>query len=76
MLEQVAGTRDQIHLLVTGSLDDPLKGVPQILTASSSPRAEQALAGERPVQMYIGEMEQAKGHKSPVTTRILPGAMA
>jgi len=38
--------------------------------------AEQALTGEGSVEMQVGEMEQAKGHKSPVTTRIRPGAMA
>jgi hypothetical protein len=26
--------------------------------------------------MQVGEMKKAKGHKSPVTTRIVPGAMA
>jgi hypothetical protein len=26
--------------------------------------------------MQVSEVEQAKGHKSPVTTRNLPGAMA
>jgi hypothetical protein len=40
------------------------------------PDAEEALTRERSVQVQVGKMEQAKGHKSPVNTKLLPGAMA
>jgi len=61
---------------VAGSLNDPVQGAAEIVAASLRPDAEEALARKRSVQMEVGKMEQAKGHKSPVTTQLLPGAMA
>jgi hypothetical protein len=59
-----------------GALDDALEGGPQVAATALRANAVEALAREGPVQMQVGEMKKAKGHKSPVTTRIVPGAMA
>jgi len=76
VFEEVAGARDQIDGIIPGSLDDPVQRATEIVAASLCPNAVEALARERSVQMEVGKMEQAKGHKSPVTTQLLPGAMA
>jgi hypothetical protein len=76
VLEEIATAGDQVGLGLSGPFDDPLEGRAKILTASLRPDAVEALTREGPVEMQVSEMEQAKGHKSPVTTRIVPGAMA
>jgi hypothetical protein len=76
MFEEVAAARDQIDLLLARTLDDPLEGGPKILAASLCSDTIEALTREGSVEMQVSEMEKAKGHKSPVTTRILVGAMA
>jgi len=58
------------------AFDDPLEGGSKILAASLCPDAIEAFTREGSIEMQVSEMEQAKGHKSPVTTRIVPGAMA
>ena len=75
VLEEIAAARDQVDLGRPSALDDPLQGGPKILAASLRPDTVEALAREGSIQMQVSEMEQAKGHKSPVTTRIVPGAM-
>ena len=75
LFEEVAAAGDQVGLGLAGAFDDPLQRGPKILAASLRPDTEEALVGEGSVEMQVSEMEQAKGHKSPVTTRILPGAM-
>jgi len=76
MFEKIAAAGDQVGLRLASPLDDPFERGPKILSASLCAYAVEALTGEGSVEMQVGEMEQAKGHKSPVTTRILPGAMA
>jgi hypothetical protein len=76
VLEEIATAGDQVGLGRSGPFDDPLEGSAKILTASLCPDAVEALTREGPVEMQVSEMEQAKGHKSPVITRIVPGAMA
>ncbi len=76
MFEKVAATGDQVGVGVASPSDDPLECGPKILAASLRTDAIEALTGEGSVEMQVSEMEQAKGHKSPVTTRIVPGAMA
>src|SRR5438105_3027192 len=76
MFEEVAAAGDQIDLGLAGPFDDALEGAPKILAASVRTSTVEALTGEGSVEMQVSEMEQAKGHKSPVITRILPGAMA
>jgi len=76
LLKQVAGAGNQVRLGLSGSFDDPLERQPQVLAASLCADAVEALAREGTIEMQVSEMEQAKGHKSPVTTRIVPGAMA
>jgi hypothetical protein len=76
VLEQVAAAADQVHLGVARALDDPLQRGAEIFTASLGADAVEAFAREGSVEMQVSEMEQAKGHKSPVTTRIVPVAMA
>src|SRR5438270_4624052 len=76
VLTKVATAGDQLRLGLAGALDDPLQRVPEVFAASLGAHAVQALAREGSVEMQVSEMEQAKGHKSPVTTRIVPVAMA
>jgi hypothetical protein len=76
VLEEIATAGDQVGLGCPGAFDDPLEGGSKILAASLRPDAVQALTREGSIEMQVSEMEQAKGHKSPVTTRIVPGAMA
>ena len=76
LLKKVAGAGNQVRLGLVGSFDDPLKRGPQVLAASLCTGAVEALAREGSIEMQVSEMEQAKGHKSPVTTRIVPGATA
>jgi len=76
VLEKIATAGDQVSLGPSGPFDDPWEGGPKILAASLRPDAVEALTREGSVEMQVSEMEQAKGHKSPVTTRIVPGAMA
>jgi hypothetical protein len=76
MFEEVAAAGDQVGLLLASAIDDPLEGGPKILAASLRRDAVEAFTREGSVEMQVSEMEQAKGHKSPVTTRILTGAMA
>jgi len=76
LLKQVAGAGNQIRLSLSGSFDNPLERDPQILAASLCANAVEALAREGSIEVQVSEMEQAKGHKSPVTTRIVPGAIA
>jgi len=76
LLKKVAGAGDHMRLRLVGSFDDPLQRGTQVLAAPLCANAVQALARERSIEMQVSEMEQAKGHKSPVTTRIVPGAMA
>ena len=76
VLEKIATAGDHVSLGRSGPFDDPWEGGPKILAASLRPDAIEALAREGSVEMQVSEMEQAKGHKSPVTTRIVPGAMA
>ena len=76
LLEEVAGAGDQVDLRLTGALDDALEGGSKIAATALRANAVEALAREGPVEMQVSEMKQAKGHKSPVTTRIVPGAMA
>ena len=76
LLKKIAAAGNQIRLGLLGSLDDPLKRRPEVLAASLCAGAIEALARERSIEMQVSEMEQAKGHKSPVTTRIVPGAIA
>ena len=76
LLKKIAAAGNQIRLGLLGSLDDPLKRRPEVLPASLCADAIEALARERSIEMQVSEMEQAKGHKSPVTTRIVPGATA
>src|SRR5205814_8516201 len=76
LLKKIAATGNQIRLGRFGSLDDPLKRRPEVLPASLCADAIEALARERSIEMQVSEMEQAKGHKSPVTTRIVPAATA
>jgi hypothetical protein len=76
VFEKIATAGDQVGLGRSGPFDDPLEGGPKILAASLRPDAIEALTREGSVEMQVSEMEQAKGHKSPVTTRIVPGAMA
>ena len=76
MLEEIATAGDQVDLRLACALDDPLEGSSQVATTALRANAVEALAREGPVQMQVSEMEKAKGHKSPVTTRIVPGAMA
>jgi hypothetical protein len=76
LLEEITATGDHVGLRLPSPLDDPLEGGPKVLAASLPPDAVEALAREGSIEMQVSEMEQAKGHKSPVTTRIVPGAMA
>jgi len=76
LFEEVAAAGEHVGLAFAGTLDDSLQRGPKILAAALRPDAKEALTRERSVEMQVSEMEQAKGHKSPVTTRILPGAMA
>jgi hypothetical protein len=76
LLEEITGAGDQIDLRLAGALHDPLEGGSQVTATALRANAVEALAREGPVEMQVSEMEQAKGHKSPVTTRIVPGAMA
>ena len=76
MLEEVATAGDQVHLSFAGTVDDPLQRGPEIFAAPLGTDSVEALAREGSVEMQVSEMEQAKGHKSPVTTRIVPVAMA
>ncbi len=76
LLKKVAGAGNQIRLSLSGSFDNPLERDPQILAASLCANAVEALAREGSIEVQVSEMEQAKGHKSPVTTRIVPGAIA
>jgi len=76
VLKKIAGAGNQVCLGLVGSLDDPLKPGAQVLAASLRTNAVKAFAREGSIEMQVSEMEQAKGHKSPVTTRIVPGAMA
>src|SRR5438132_851072 len=76
VLEEVATAGDQVHLVFAGTVDDPLQRGPEIFAAPLGTDSVEALAREGSVEMQVSEMEQAKGHKSPVTTRIVPVAMA
>jgi hypothetical protein len=76
VFKEIAAACDHVGLSLPSPFDDPLEGDPKILAASLRPDAIQALTREGSVEMQVSEMEQAKGHKSPVTTRIVPGAMA
>jgi hypothetical protein len=76
VFEEIATAGDQVGLGRPRTFDDPLEGGPKILAASLRPDAVEALTREGSIEMQVSEMEQAKGHKSPVTTRIVPGAMA
>jgi hypothetical protein len=76
VFEEIATAGDQIRLGLPSAVDDPLEGGSKVLAASLRPDAIEALAREGSIEMQVSEMEQAKGHKSPVTTRIVPGAMA
>jgi hypothetical protein len=76
LLEEIAGAGDQVDLRLACALDDSLEGGSKVAATALRANAIEALAREGPVQMQVSEMKQAKGHKSPVTTRIVPGAMA
>jgi len=76
VLEEIATAGEHVGLSLPSAFDDPLKGRPKILAASLGADAIEALTREGSIEMQVSEMEQAKGHKSPVTTRIVPGAMA
>jgi hypothetical protein len=76
VFEKIATAGDQVGLGRLCPFDDPLEGGTKILTASLCADAIEALTREGSIEMQVSEMEQAKGHKSPVTTRIVPGAMA
>src|ERR1700704_4811128 len=76
VFEEIPSAGDHVGLGLPGAVDDALEGRPKILAASLRPDAIEALAREGTIEMQVSEMEQAKGHKSPVTTRIVPGAMA
>lgn len=76
LLEEVAAARDQVGLGVAGALDDPDQGRPKIITPLLRTDAEKALTREGPVEVQVSEVKQAKGHITPMSTRILPGAMA
>jgi hypothetical protein len=76
LLEEIAAAGDQVDLRLPGTFDNPLQGGPKVAATALRANAVEALAREGPVEMQVSEMEQAKGHKSPVTTRIVPGAMA
>ena len=76
VFEEIATAGDQVGLRLPSAFDDPLEGGAKILAASLRADAIEALTREGSIEMQVSEMEQAKGHKSPVTTRIVPGAMA
>jgi hypothetical protein len=76
VFEEIATAGDQVGLGLTSAVDNPLEGGPKVLAASLCADAVEALTREGSIEMQVSEMEQAKGHKSPVTTRIVPGAMA
>src|ERR1700736_1302403 len=76
VFEEVATAGEHVGLGLPSPFDDPLEGGPKVLAASLRADAIKALAREGSIEMQVSEMEQAKGHKSPVTTRIVPGAMA
>ena len=76
VFEEIATAGDQIGLGLPSPFDDTVEGGPKILAASLDADAIEALTREGSIEMQVSEMEQAKGHKSPVTTRIVPGAMA
>ena len=76
LLKKITGASNQICLGRPGSLDDALQRRAKVLAASLGADAMEALAREGSIEMQVSEMEQAKGHKSPVTTRIVPGATA
>jgi len=76
VFEEIASAGDHVGLSLPSALDDPLEGGSKILAASLRPDAIEALTREGSIEMQVSEMEQAKGHKSPVTTRIVPCAMA
>jgi hypothetical protein len=76
LFEEIAGAGDQIDLRLACALHDPLEGGSQVAATALRANAIEALARKGPVEMQVSEMKQAKGHKSPVTTRIVPGAMA
>jgi hypothetical protein len=76
VLEEIATAGDHVGLGLPSAFDNPLEGGPKVLAASLRPDAVQALTREGSIEMQVSEMEQAKGHKSPVITRIVPGAMA
>jgi len=73
LLEKVAAAGDQIDLRLLGSFDDSFQGASQLLAVLLSAPAMEAFARQRSVEVQVGEMEQAKGHKSPVTTQNLTG---
>ena len=76
VLEEIAAAGDQVNLGLPSAFDDPLEGGSKILATPLRADAIEALTREGSIEMQVSEMEQAKGHKSPVTTRIVPGAMA
>jgi len=76
VFEEIATAGDQVGLGLPSAFDDPLEGGAKVLAASLGADAIEALTREGSIEMQVSEMEQAKGHKSPVTTRIVPVAMA
>jgi len=76
VLEQIAARGDQLYLFMLGPLDDASERLTKALSMLLGTHAIEVFAGKGPVEMQVSEMEQAKGHKSPVTTQNLPGASA
>src|SRR6202007_2538993 len=74
VLEEVASAGDHVDLGLQRSFDDPLQRVTKRFAVLLPARAMEAFAGKGSVEMQVSEMEQAKGHKSPVRTQNLPGA--
>lgn len=65
VLEEIAGAGNQIHLLVVGPFEDSLQRGSKVFASPLCRDPEQALRSKGSVEMQVGEMEQAKGQRSP-----------
>src|SRR5260370_21364840 len=76
VFKEIAAAGDHVGLGFSIPLDDPLEGGPKVLAASVRPDAVQALTREGSVELQDSEMEQANGHRSRGSTRMLAGPVA
>jgi len=74
VFEEVTGAGDEVDLCLLGSFHDSPEGAAKRLSMLLSAGAIEAFTRKRSIEMQVGEMEQAKGHKSPVSTQNQLGA--